>query len=99
MRAVRNSEDPAAYQGEAKMKLDTIFQAYCTQKDRPYGRLGSFQNPPEYDPAKEQILFSTIEKRKANVDTMRDAVLGGGKYGVGPQQLIDMERIIANSAL
>ncbi len=80
MRAVRNSDDPASYQTKVKKKLDAIFAMYCTPKDRPYGRLGSFQKPPEYDPTKEHIQCSTIEKRKAYVDTVRDSVLGGGCY-------------------
>jgi len=64
-----------------KQEVDTIFACFCTPKDRPCGRLGSFQSPPEYDPAHEEIIDFTMESpKKSFVDTRREAVLGGGEY-------------------
>lgn len=61
--------------------MNKIFELYCTKKERPYGRNGSYQRPPEYDPETETIIKSTVEKQnKALVITSRNAILGGGIY-------------------
>lgn len=61
--------------------MNKVFDLFCTQKERPYGRKGSFQKPPEYDPKSESIVSSNIEKSdKAIVITSREAILGGGIY-------------------
>ena len=64
--AVKNNADPSSIFTEIKDKQETIFEKFCTQKPRPYGRLGSFQKPPEYDPLHEYILDVT-EERKGRV--------------------------------
>ena len=64
----------------AKKTMDDVFDVYCTPKPRPYGRQGSFQKPPEYDPKNEKIIGTSIKGRKSTVDTDRNAVLAGGKY-------------------
>jgi NTF2 fold immunity protein len=63
--------------------LEEIFRSHCTPRDRPWGRLKApfFQRPPQYDPAAEKVVEVTLkDKRVATVDTMRTAVLGGGRY-------------------
>jgi hypothetical protein len=61
--------------------MNKVFDLFCTKKDRPYGRNGSFQRPPEYDPKSESIVFSNVEEsNKATVITSREATLGGGIY-------------------
>lgn len=42
--------------------MQTIFDEFCTTKERKYGRHGSYQIPPEYDPRQEKV----IEVRKCN---------------------------------
>ena len=76
-----SKEDGITSRATVKEEVDAVFACFCTQKDRPYGRLGSFQSPPEYDPDHEEIIGFTIESsKKAFVDTRREAVLGGGEY-------------------
>ena len=60
---------------------ELVFSRFCTAKDRPSGRSGSFQNPPEYDPRSEIVVSSNIERKdRAHVETDRVASLGGGRY-------------------
>lgn len=80
MRAARNTITPDSYRAEVNHRMIRIFQAYCTDKERPHGRTGSFQSPPECDPKKETVTSTTVEKRKALVETTRQTVLGGGEY-------------------
>ena len=82
MRAAQNSDDPPSYQEVVKQRQTEIFNNFCTNKGRKQGRLGSFQNPPEYNPSSEKVSSSTIEPngRKAIVETVRESRLGGGIY-------------------
>ncbi|MCP3931776.1 MAG: hypothetical protein GY705_22095 [Bacteroidetes bacterium] len=80
MRAVRNSNDPSSYQNSSIQLMEEIFSFYCNKKERKYGRLGTFQNPPEYNPDAEKVISKVIEGKKAVVETERDAILGGGRY-------------------
>ncbi|MBB6053145.1 NTF2 fold immunity protein [Armatimonas rosea] len=46
---------------DSKEPLKTIFEKYCTRRDRPYGRysensLPSFSHPSDYDPENEHIV-------------------------------------------
>ena len=60
---------------------EAVFASFCTPKDRPFGRNGSFQKPPEYDPQNESIVASDFEREdRAHVETQREALLGGGRY-------------------
>ena len=59
----------------------TVFDAFCTQKERKQGRNGSFQRPPEYDPDSERIVgIEPITGSKTHVVTERESILGGGRY-------------------
>ena len=63
--------------------LEEIFRRHCTPRDRPEGRLKgpSFQRPPEYNPTAERVAEVTVrDERVAMVETLRTAVLGGGRY-------------------
>lgn len=57
-RAARGSEDPASYRTTVLSMQNDLFAKYCTPRQRPHGRLGSFQRPPEYDPERETSLAS-----------------------------------------
>ena len=49
-----------------------MFARWCTDKARPYGRNGSFGQPPEYQPEHEQILETRLESpRRAVVETQQ----------------------------
>jgi hypothetical protein len=56
MRRTRNDAQSNSYHSIVLQRMDDIFRKFCTAKDRPYGRQGSFQHPPEYDPSTEEIL-------------------------------------------
>jgi len=77
-RAARDAADPAAYQHQVLASQLEVFSKFCTARDRPHGRQGSFQRPPEYDPEREPIVGVEIRGSRAYVDTTRDAVLDGG---------------------
>lgn len=81
-RSCRTTDDPFSYQADVRAKMDAIFSSFCTPKDRKYGRNGSFQKPPEYDPQHEKILETEIDenRKRAYVTTYREAVLGGGRH-------------------
>ena len=58
-----------SYWEQAQPSLRTIFDQYCTPKDRPYGRSG-FSHPSDYDPVNEKIVEMTFpSSRKALVTT------------------------------
>ena len=81
-RACRESSDPSAYQSTVIEEVNQVFNMYCTSRERKFGRNGSFQQPPEYDPASESIVDETVDnsQRRAYVTTKRRAVLGDGVY-------------------
>lgn len=62
---------------ESLQALRSIFSEYCTPRarDRPYGRNGSFQTPPEYDPAREDLLEVRPESPRRVVLVTRSARL------------------------
>jgi hypothetical protein len=55
-----------------KMRADIneIFDKYVTQRKRTYGRQNgiTFSNPPEYNPATNEIISSSIEDKKAYIE-------------------------------
>lgn len=81
-RDARDTADPASYQAAVLQNMNQVFATYCTDKDRKQGRSGSFQKPPEYDPATERTLSTSLEDdgKRAIVETERQAILGGGRY-------------------
>ena len=51
---------------------ELIFDEFCTPKERKRGRLGSFRQPPEYDPELENVVkVRPISKSRVEVDTER----------------------------
>jgi hypothetical protein len=50
----------------------TLFDLFCTPAKRPYGRNGSYQIPPEYDPAGESLISVTLPKPSRAELTTRD---------------------------
>jgi hypothetical protein len=98
-RACRDSSDPASYQVTVLQEMNRIFCTYCTLRERKYGRQGSFQRPPEYDPITEHIASVSVNEsqRRAYVTTERQATFAGGIYQyvlqkIGGQWLIDSLR-------
>lgn len=74
-------EQKAAAWPEIHRSQKIIFDAFCTQRDRKQGRLGSYQRPPEYDPDAEKVVgVEPVTSSKTHVVTERDAILGGGQY-------------------
>jgi hypothetical protein len=97
-RACRDSDDPGSYLAGVAEACSRIFKAYCTPRDRPYGRQNSFSRPPDYDPERETVGAQSIKGRIATVDTTREAVIGGGEHRyvlhlVGGEWLIDNLKI------
>ena len=53
--------------------LADVYTHFCTNKKRPYGRSGSYQVPPEYDPREEYLIETTIvNPRRAEVVTRNE---------------------------
>ena len=67
----RKEPDIVGRQTQAREEMEAIFEAYCTPKERKYGRLGSFSNPPEYDPVAETILSVTEAKNRCQIETQQ----------------------------
>jgi len=78
MRAASETWTPESYWPGIVASLKLVFDEFCTDRERPNGRLGSYQHPPEYNPATEHVRDSQSLGRKARVDTERRAILGGG---------------------
>ena len=79
-RAARDSPDRTSHWPEVQATLDSVFAKHCTARKRPQGRQASFQRPPEYDPQRETIIRTEVDRELAYVDTERVAPLGGGAY-------------------
>lgn len=81
-RRSRTTQKPALYQLEVRSRLDSLFARFCSPKERKYGRQGSFQKPPEYNPDTEHITATEIDpsSHRAWVFTRRLVLLGGGHY-------------------
>jgi hypothetical protein len=53
--------------------MNAVYDRFCTQKDRPYGRNGSYRTPPEYDPDAEYLIESKlVNQRRAEIITRND---------------------------
>lgn len=62
---------------DVEAACDQVFARFCTPRKRPQGRNASFTHPPEYDPASECIVATRIDGNQADVDTLRETVMGG----------------------
>jgi hypothetical protein len=70
-------EEHQAFWTEARDTLREIFARWCTPKERKHGRLGSFQDPPEYQPDMEDVGETVVESpRRASVYTQRRSGFG-----------------------
>ena len=64
--------DIDAFWGRVRASLGVVFARWCTPKERKFGRLGSFADPPEYQPEHEAILETIVESsRRALVYTQQ----------------------------
>ena len=62
---------------EVGAACEQVFVRFCTPRKRPQGRGASFTHPPEYNPASECVVATRISGNQAEVDTLRDALMGG----------------------
>jgi NTF2 fold immunity protein len=76
-RGARGTPQAEDYLVEVAAACDSVFTRFCTPRKRPHGRNASFSRPPEYNPASERIVEIRVNGDQAEVDTLRDAVLGG----------------------
>ena len=96
---IDRKEGAAAALGINRPALQRIFDEFCTPKERKYGRLGSYSDPPEYDPADETILgVKPIGPRRAEVETERHTGLEKGRRDYvlltkGGEWLIDSNKV------
>lgn len=60
------------WRADQSQRQQTIFDRWCTPKERKYGRLGKYSQPPEYQPDKERIAEVTQRSaKKVEVQTDR----------------------------
>jgi hypothetical protein len=90
----KKSEQYEAFWDMGREALGKVFSRWCTPKERKYGRLGSFSDPPEYQPEHEAILETILESsRRASVHTQRTTGFGHKRKYVllkkGDRWLID----------
>jgi hypothetical protein len=59
-----NQFEEAAHLAQGKDEILTlmngVYGRFCTDKQRPYGRNGSYSRPPEYDPVTEKLIASQV---------------------------------------
>lgn len=97
----RNEPDIQAEQARGLAAMNQIFAEFCTPKERKYGRLGSYSNPPEYDPNSEAILAVDVKGKKAFIETQQSTgfshrckytlMLLDGRWLVDNKQWMDHE--------
>jgi len=51
------------------VEMQQVFDTYCTPIARPYGRLGSYSIPPEYQPTESLIAINHVNPRRAELIT------------------------------
>jgi hypothetical protein len=92
-RRARETPQAADHLVEVAGACDQVFARLCAPRERPQGRNASFSRPPEYNPASERVVATRITGNQAEVDTLREALLGGAfRYRLrrrGGQWLID----------
>lgn len=70
--AAKKSDRYDAFTSATRKSLSKVFARWCTPKERSYGRCGSFQDPPEYQPDYEKILEVVLESsRRCSVYTQQ----------------------------
>jgi hypothetical protein len=89
-------------QKASEQLLDTmqaVFDAYCTPRPRPFGRNGSFNVPPEYNPQEEALLERVLERsNRAILITRNKRLLRENRYVAlkrGGKWLLDNKKIRA----
>jgi hypothetical protein len=73
--AAAKSEQYDAFWTDARRSLEDVFSRWCTPKERRHGRLGSFANPPEYQPSHEQIL-ETVNETPRRIIVLTRRIIG-----------------------
>ncbi|MCX8747724.1 MULTISPECIES: NTF2 fold immunity protein [Snodgrassella] len=63
---IENGEDEEPLQNKMRSELNDIFNQYCTDKKRKYGRQVSLDcgYPPEYSPDEEILKIEELSKNK-----------------------------------
>ncbi len=73
-REVKDTPEPDSYFPTIQKSLDAIFERYCTRKERPLGRQGSFCSPPEYDPEQEEMEnVEKVSNKRVEIQTQRNS--------------------------
>lgn len=54
---------------QVMQEMQQVFDTYCTAIARPYGRHGSYQIPPEYQPTESLIAINLVNPRRAELIT------------------------------
>lgn len=60
---------PASANQQIIQEMQQVFNTYCTPIARPYGRLGSYRIPPEYQRAESLIAMNLVNPRRAELIT------------------------------
>lgn len=76
-RRARGTPQAENYWVEVGAACDQVFAHWCTPRKRAQGRNGSFAHPPEYNPASEHIVATRIDGNQAEVESVREALMGG----------------------
>lgn len=66
---------------QVMLEMQQVFDTYCTPIARPYGRLGSYQIPPEYQPTESLIAISLVDTRRAELVTR-------GRHGTSEREYL-----------
>ena len=54
-------------------EMEKVFSIFCTPIKRPYGRQGSYQIPPEYDPEEEFLIaVNIVDPRRVELITRQN---------------------------
>lgn len=76
--------------------MNPPFDRFCTQRDRPYGRNGSYRYPPEYDPNEQYLIdLREVSTRRVELITRNDRERNEYLYVLlkkGGRWLIDSKR-------
>lgn len=85
-------ERAAKFQSEALNRLHGIFSEYCLRRGPQRGL--EFENPPEYDPNREEVLSVTPRGKSLIVRTRRSGTGGAEEFVYEMRKTADLWRIV-----
>lgn len=80
MRQFHGTERSDEHWAEAARTLTLLQGTHLTPRRRVYAEQPSFGHPPAYDIKREAVTASSIEGKKAVVETARTGALSAGQY-------------------